>query len=64
MRAREIIRVLEADGWSEARSKGSHRQFKHPNKPGTLTVPVHGAKDLSQNVLSAIEKACSPKLKR
>jgi predicted RNA binding protein YcfA (HicA-like mRNA interferase family) len=39
MKARDVIRALEADGRSEARSKGSHRHFRHPTKPGTVTVP-------------------------
>ncbi|MEH1921947.1 type II toxin-antitoxin system HicA family toxin [Nostoc sp.] len=38
MKVREVIKRLEADGWYLARSKGSHRQFKHPDKPGTVTV--------------------------
>jgi predicted RNA binding protein YcfA (HicA-like mRNA interferase family) len=38
MKVRELIRVLEADGWYLARTRGSHRQFKHPEKSGTVTV--------------------------
>ncbi|MEH2064332.1 MAG: type II toxin-antitoxin system HicA family toxin [Nostoc sp.] len=38
MKVREVIKGLEADGWYLARTKGSHRQFKHPDKPGTVTV--------------------------
>lgn len=38
MKVREVIRILEADGGYLARTKGSHRQFKHPNKPGTVKV--------------------------
>lgn len=34
----EIIKLLEGDGWRFARQKGSHRQYVHPNKPGTVTV--------------------------
>jgi predicted RNA binding protein YcfA (HicA-like mRNA interferase family) len=34
----ELIAVLEKDGWVQVRMKGSHRQFHHPNKPGTVTV--------------------------
>ena len=36
---REILRRLEDDGWRIDRQKGSHRQLKHPEKPGTVTVP-------------------------
>ncbi|MDF0555094.1 type II toxin-antitoxin system HicA family toxin [Kamptonema sp. UHCC 0994] len=38
MKVREIIKMLEDDGWYLARTKGSHRQFKHPEKAGTVTV--------------------------
>ncbi|MEH2239987.1 type II toxin-antitoxin system HicA family toxin [Nostoc sp.] len=38
MKVREVIKRLEADGWYLARTKASHRQFKHPDKPGTVTV--------------------------
>jgi len=39
MRSRDVIRVIEADGWYEVRVSGSHHHFRHPSKPGTLTVP-------------------------
>ncbi|MFN6529203.1 type II toxin-antitoxin system HicA family toxin [Nostoc sp. ChiSLP03a] len=38
MKVRDVIKRLEADGWYLDRTKGSHRQFKHPDKPGTVTV--------------------------
>lgn len=38
MKVREVIKLLEADGWFLARTRGSHRQFNHPTKPGTVTV--------------------------
>jgi predicted RNA binding protein YcfA (HicA-like mRNA interferase family) len=38
MKVREVIKRLEVDGWYLARTRGSHRQFKHPEKPGTVTV--------------------------
>ncbi|MBC1223237.1 type II toxin-antitoxin system HicA family toxin [Nostoc sp. UCD121] len=37
-KVREVIKRLEADGWYLARTKGSHRQFKHPDKPSTVKV--------------------------
>lgn len=43
----EIIKLLEADGWYQVGQRGSHRQFKHPVKPGRVTVPVgRNSKDL------------------
>lgn len=43
--SRDIIRRLENDGWRLERSKGSHRQYKHPAKPGRVTVP-HPKRDM------------------
>jgi predicted RNA binding protein YcfA (HicA-like mRNA interferase family) len=39
MKVREIIRLIEADGWYRIKSKGGHRQYKHPVKCGRVTVP-------------------------
>ena len=43
MTVREVMRILHNDGWqeAEARTKGSHRQFKQPTKPGKVTIPDH-----------------------
>ena len=38
---REIIRIIEADGWYEVHQVGSHKQFKHPTKRGKVTVADH-----------------------
>jgi predicted RNA binding protein YcfA (HicA-like mRNA interferase family) len=38
MKIKEIIRLLEADGWRLKRTTGSHRHFSHPSKPGLVTV--------------------------
>lgn len=45
MDSRTLIKILEADGWTLVAVKGSHHQFKHPTKPGRVTVP-HPKKDL------------------
>lgn len=58
MDSREVIRRLKADGWQQARTprnKGSHHQFKHPAKPGLVTVP-HPKRDLPTGTLRAIFK--------
>ena len=39
MKVRAILDLLQADGWFLDRTRGSHRQFKHPTKPGVVTVP-------------------------
>ena len=42
MKVKEVIKTLEADGWYLARTRGSHRQYKHSSKSGTVTVSVSG----------------------
>jgi predicted RNA binding protein YcfA (HicA-like mRNA interferase family) len=39
MKVRELVKMLEGDGWYLARTRGSHRQFKHPTKSGVVTLP-------------------------
>lgn len=56
MKVGEVIKLLEADGWYLVETKGSHRQFKHPTKPGRVTVPGKLSKDLNPNTLSSILK--------
>jgi len=51
----DVIRLLKADGWDEVAVRGSHRQFKHPTKPGRVTVP-HPKKDLPPGTLHSILK--------
>ncbi len=47
--------MLEAGGWRLARVRGSHHQFRHPGRPGTVTVP-HPKKDLGVGLVRAIRK--------
>jgi predicted RNA binding protein YcfA (HicA-like mRNA interferase family) len=56
MKVSEIIKILEADGWYLSRTKGSHSQYKHPSKPGTVTVPGKPSKDLAIGTLKSILK--------
>ncbi len=42
MKFRDAIKLLEGDGWCLERTAGSHMQFRHPQKPGTVTVPGGG----------------------
>jgi len=55
MQSRELIKLLQADGWQLQRTRGSHHQFVHPTKPGTVTVP-HPKKDLGKGLVRAIRK--------
>ena len=56
MTSREIIRLLNEAGWQETRTKGSHHQFKHPEKSGVVTVP-HPKKDIPIGTARAILKS-------
>lgn len=56
MKVREVIRLLEKNGWVEMRSKGSHRHFKHPNQAFVITVPGADGKELAPGTLNAILK--------
>ncbi len=42
---REVVKILEEDGWYQVRQKGSHRQFKHLSKTGIVTVAYHSLSD-------------------
>ncbi len=55
MRSREVIALIEADGWYEVAVKGSHHQFKHPEKPGRVTVP-HPKSEIAVGTLNNILK--------
>jgi len=53
MTSREIIKKLKDDGWFLFHTKGDHHQFKHPKKPGKVTV-IHPVKDIPIEVLKSI----------
>lgn len=55
MDSREIIKKLKDAGWVEVGREGSHRQFKHPDRPGRVTVP-HPCKDMKIGTLKSIER--------
>jgi predicted RNA binding protein YcfA (HicA-like mRNA interferase family) len=55
MDSRAVIKRLKHDGWVLARTKGSHHTFKHPDRPGLVTVPHH-KRDLPTGTLRAIFK--------
>jgi len=55
MNSSKLIQMLEDDGWQLVRVKGSHHHFKHPTKPGLVTVP-HPKKDLPNGTVNSIKK--------
>lgn len=62
MHSREIIKRLNEDGWFWVATVGDHWQFKHPEKPGKVTVP-HPVRDLQIKTLISIEKQSGVKLR-
>jgi predicted RNA binding protein YcfA (HicA-like mRNA interferase family) len=63
MNSREVIAALLADGWRQVAKKGSHAQFKHPTKPGRVTV-VHPEREIAKGTLRSIERQSGLKLLR
>ena len=56
MKVRDLIKTIEADGWVHDRTRGDHRQYVHPQKPGTITVPGHPSDDVAPGTLDSILK--------
>lgn len=56
MKVRDVIRLIEADGWSLVTSRGSHWQFKHPYKKGRVTIAGKPDLDLHPKTLKSILK--------
>lgn len=56
MKVREVISIITADGWYLARTNGSHRQFRHAQKPGTVTVAGKLSTDVPVGTLLNILK--------
>lgn len=62
MDSRSVLKALRADGWNEVNQVGSHKQFKHPSKPGRVTVP-HPKRDIPMGTLRSIEKQAGLKFR-
>ena len=56
MKVKDLLKMLEEDGWALSRTRGSHRQFKHPTKPGLVTVAGKPSVDVPKGTLNAILK--------
>ena len=56
MKVRELIKLIEADGWYQARTRGSHRQYKHPTKPGLVTIAGKAGDDLAPGTVNSVLK--------
>ncbi len=55
-KVREAVRLVENDGWVHVRTRGSHRQYKHPVKPGLVTIAGKPSDDLGTGTLNSILK--------
>ena len=56
MKVAEVLRMLQDDGWRLHATRESHRQFKHPTKPGRVTVPGKPSDDVAVGTLGSILK--------
>ena len=56
MKVREVIKLIEDDGWYLVRIRGSHRQFRHLSKPGIVTVSGNPGKDMPPGTLNSVLK--------
>ncbi len=56
MKVREVIKLIKQDGWFLARTKGDHRQFKHPEKPGLITISGNLGHDMPFGTLNSVMK--------
>ena len=56
MKIRDIIKLIEGDGWYLVTTKGSHRQYKHADKPGRVTIAGHPNDELAPGTLNSVLK--------
>jgi predicted RNA binding protein YcfA (HicA-like mRNA interferase family) len=54
MKVRDIIKLIESDGWYRIKAKGGHRQYKHPTKPGRVTVSGQMSDDLDKKTEKSV----------
>ena len=54
MKVREVIALIERNGWYRVRAKGRHRQFKHPSKKGRVTVAGHPNDEVHPKTLGSV----------
>ena len=61
MKIRDVVKLLDRDGWHLSRQRGSHRQYKHPKKPGLVTIAGKPNDALAPGTLSSIFKQAGMK---
>jgi predicted RNA binding protein YcfA (HicA-like mRNA interferase family) len=57
VKVRDLLRLVQSDGWQHVRTTGSHRHYKHPSKPNVITIPGHLNDDVPVGTLKAILRA-------
>ena len=62
MKVREVIRLLEDDGWALVSQEGSHRQFKHATKLGRVTVSGNLGDDMPKGTLASVKRQAGLKI--
>ena len=62
VKVRDVIRLIEEDGWWLARTRGSHRQFKHSEKPGLVTISGKMGDELAPGTLNSVLKQAGLKV--
>jgi predicted RNA binding protein YcfA (HicA-like mRNA interferase family) len=56
LKIKDLIKMIEKDGWVLVRTRGSHRQFHHPSKPGTVTIAGKESIDMPVGTLNSVLK--------
>jgi predicted RNA binding protein YcfA (HicA-like mRNA interferase family) len=56
MKVRDVIKMIEKDGWYLVATKGDHRQYKHDEKSGRVTIAGHFSHDIAPGTLNSILK--------
>lgn len=64
MKIRDVIDLIERDGWFRVVVRGSHRQYKHPTKPGRVTIAGHPNEDLAPGTLNSVLKQAQMKVEK
>jgi predicted RNA binding protein YcfA (HicA-like mRNA interferase family) len=54
MKIRDVIKLVEQDGWAITKTRGSHRQYKHPVKKGRVTIAGHPSQDIHPKTLQSV----------
>jgi predicted RNA binding protein YcfA (HicA-like mRNA interferase family) len=64
VKVRDLVKLIEQDGWRHVRTTGSHKHFKHASKPNVVTVPGQPGDELPVGTLKSILKAAGLETKK